>query len=103
MSADDQMTGGKPEKPTKNFAAIALEHDMLFKVSASLPKFDTSLQMRSSSTVSNSPLRVGEMQQTAQLLQPIEAMFFNGKKRSSRSIDDSAEDILEQSEYLRLH
>lgn len=98
MSDDNQTTGTKSAMPIKNFAAIALERDALYNVPASLPKFDTSLQMRSSSAVSSSSVHAGDIRQTDL---PVDTISFNGKKRSSRSVDDSAEDILEQSECLR--
>ena len=100
MSGENQTTGIQSAKPIKNFAAIALERDILFNVPASLPKFDTSLQMRSPSAVSSSSVNTSDMPQTDV---PVDTLSFNGKKRSSRSVDDSAEDILEQSECVCCH
>ena len=99
MSADNQMTDSEPVKSVNNFAAIALEHVALFDVQVNQPKFDTSLHTRSPRALTSSSQNNFEMQQTTFITLPTNLPSSNSKKRSSLSVEDSAEDILESSEF----
>ena len=80
MNGDNQSTGTQPVKAVNNFAAIALERDVLFDVQANQPKFDTSLQTRSPRAISSSSNNNLDMMQTTFISLPTNS---TSKKRSS--------------------
>ena len=65
------------------------------------PKFDTSLQTRSPQALSSSSTSGSDINGTLSQQNLTSESSNKHKKRSSHSIDDSAEDILEQSEIFR--
>ena len=141
MSEDQQK---KEPQPAQNFGSIAAEHDVVFDVQSSVPKFDTTLPTRAPSVLSNSNNHFlsnqniniqahsssfhgngsngdgygqgsnignngsytndgnngddGETMQT--FISLPKSPHSNSKKRSSHSVDDAAEDILEQSKWI---
>ena len=69
-------------------------------VVAQRPKFDTSLHIRSPQALSSSSTSGSDINGTLSHQNLNNESSSNHKKRSSHSIDDSAEDILEQSKIF---
>lgn len=98
MSDKNDSTNFVSMKDGSNFASIASEHGVVVHAEASRPTFDTSLQARSPSAVASRQNPPVELDCAVTAAAPPFPTSSNQKKRSSRSIDDSAGDILEQSE-----
>jgi hypothetical protein len=97
MNSDSMQTNFQAAKSEYNFAAIASENKTLVENTAPRPTFDTSLPTRSPSAHTSSSVGCSKMPEVVPVAQSQSQSSNNHKKRSSRSIDDSAEDILEQS------
>jgi hypothetical protein len=96
MNSDNLQRNFQAAKPDCSFAAIASENRTLVENSAARPTFDTSLPTRSPSAHSSSSASSSKMPEVFSVAESQSRPSNNQKKRSSRSIDDSA-DILEQS------
>jgi hypothetical protein len=97
MNSDNLQTNFQAVKADCNFAAIASENRSLVENTAPRPTFDTSLPTRSPSAHASSSMSSSKMPEAVPVALSQSQSSNNHKKRSSRSIDDSAEDILEQS------
>ena len=93
MDTNEDVTKLPAEKAVNTFASLYSG-----TVVAQRPKFDTSLHSRSPQALSSSSTSGADINGTISQQNLSNESSSNHKKRSSHSIDDSAEDILEQSE-----
>ena len=98
MSDKSDSGNSLSTKDGSNFASLASEYGVVVHSDASRPKFDTSLQARTPSAVASRQNPSTDLNSAVTAAVRPSPISSNQKKRSSRSIDDSAGDILEQSE-----
>ena len=96
MDSNEDLTKLPAEKSVNTFASLYSGSYV-----AQRPKFDTSLHSRSPQALSSSSTSGTDINGTLSQQNLNHESSSNHRKRSSHSIDDSAEDILEQSEIFR--